>query len=307
MTKFKRKDKAPSAILSADWHIRPDCPVCRTDNFFQAMEKKLDFILDLSKKYDCPILVAGDLGHKPLNNNWPVWLLKWTINKFKDHNIITIAGQHDLENHRLENWVRSGIGVLHAAGAINFIQEETWMDDVLIQPFSYGQEITNPIEKNKSIDICMTHQMITNSEKKMWPGDEAPRANALLTKFTEYNLILSGDNHTPFVQEHEGRLLVNPGSMMRTTADQIDHQPRVYLWYAESNEVECVYLPIKQGVISRDHIKEIDDRSDRYDSYIAKLKEEVELSLSFETNMEEYLKRFRTEKNVVGKIWENCK
>ena len=67
MTQFKRTRKTKSkadAILCADLHIRPDTPICRTDDFFDAMSKKIDFILSLSKEHNCPILMAGDLGHK---------------------------------------------------------------------------------------------------------------------------------------------------------------------------------------------------------------------------------------------------
>ena len=85
MTKFKRKTKQKAtAILTADWHIRADVPICRTDDFFQAMSDKLDFILNLSKEHDCPILLAGDLGKRPLNRGWPTWLLEWTINKLRE-------------------------------------------------------------------------------------------------------------------------------------------------------------------------------------------------------------------------------
>ena len=40
MTKYQRKSKKklPDAILAADWHLRPDTPMCRTDDFFAAME-----------------------------------------------------------------------------------------------------------------------------------------------------------------------------------------------------------------------------------------------------------------------------
>ena len=103
MSKFKRKNKLNAyAILTADWHIRPDTPVCRTDDFFLAMSNKLDFILNLSKENDCPILLAGDIGKRPLNNGWPTWLIQWAIEKFKGSNIIAIPGQHDLPGHRID-------------------------------------------------------------------------------------------------------------------------------------------------------------------------------------------------------------
>lgn len=301
---MKNKKRKASAILSADIHIRPDTPICRTDNFFVTMEKKIDFIISLAKENDCPILSSGDLGHKP---QWKNWLLEWTINRFKDIDVIICAGQHDLPGHRLTDWDKSGIGVLHAAGAINFIQEPTWYDDFLIHPFSYGQEIIPP-EKNKNItiteefiNIAMTHQIIIE-KGDLYPGQDGYKGNKVLADNPGYSLILSGDNHSPFTAKHKNQLLVNPGSMMRTTAIQADHKPRVYLWYADDNSIEPVYLPIEEGVVSRDHVKAKDDRTDRYDAFVQKLREDIELELSFPDNMEKYLKRFRTEIKVKSKI-----
>ena len=308
MNKFKRiktsKFKKADAILCADLHIRADCPVCRTDNFLEAMEKKIDFIVDLSVEHVCPILVAGDIGHK---HQWPNWLLEWTINKFYGLDVICIAGQHDLPNHRLDLWKKSGIGVLHASGVIFMIREAQTIDDIFtVYPFHYGEKMISPQYDKGLPKVAMTHQMIIDN-KKLWPDQDAPEGHQILKKFPEYNLILSGDNHSPFVVEYKGRLLVNPGSLMRSTAAQEDHKPRVYLWYAEENKVQVVYLPIEQNVISREHIKDTKQRDKRMDAYMERMKKDVEIQLSFEKNMESYFDKNRTQTKVKEKVWEAVK
>jgi hypothetical protein len=311
MAKFKRKEesKRADAILCADLHIRPDIPVCRIDNFFAAMEKKIDFILALSKQHDCPILVAGDLGHKPLNNGWPTWLLEWTIRKFEGHDIIVIPGQHDLPNHRIDLIDQSGAGVLHAAGAIDlFCKHETLIhksQKFLMSTFPYGIDICQYLYHKEYPHIAMAHMMVIEN-KPLWPGQEAPNGHQLLKQFKKYNLTLTGDNHQSFTAEYEGRVLVNPGSMMRTTADQINHRPRVYLWYAETNEVEPVYLPIENGekVISRIHIDVAKERSDRMNAFVTRVKNDVEIELSYETNMTNYFEKYRTQPRVKEKVLE---
>ena len=299
MSKFKRKTKSrSSAILTSDWHIRESTPMCRTDNFWDAQEKKIDFIFDLARKNKCPIIIAGDIGHKP---RWSCKLLEWFISKIdKDIKIIVIAGQHDLINHRLDLWEHSGVGVLHAAKTINFIQEPTWADGFKIYPFAYGQEIIKP-DKNDLISIAMTHQMIIEN-KPLWPGQEAPKGNALLKKYACYNLILSGDNHNPFTCEYQGRRLVNPGSLMRTSADQINHKPRVYLWFAESNDIEAIYLPIKDNVISRTHIEVAKDRENRNEAFITRCNNMEDLEINYEDNLASYFKQFKTQIPVKNKV-----
>ena len=305
MSKFKRKNKLKAdAILMADPHIRPDTPVCRTDDFFLAMSKKLDFILNLSKENDCPILLAGDLGHK---SQWPNWLLEWFISKAKGYNIIAIVGQHDLPNHKISLFEKSGMGVLNAAGVIQTIFEEKWYDDILIHPFPYGKEIEHVKPINKPMhQIAMTHQMIIEN-KVLWPDQTAPKGHQILKQYPEFSLILSGDNHNAFTVEQDGRWLVNPGSLMRTTTDQENHKPRVYLWFAETNEIEPVYLPIEQNVISRTHIDIAKNREIRNQAFISRVNEDVEIDLSYEENLKKYFARYRTEKPVENKVWDSVK
>jgi len=285
----------PDAILSADWHIRADTPQCRTDDFISAMWNKVIFIVNLANKYDIPILLAGDLGNRP---QWPNWLIEKFMRGIGDIEIISIPGQHDLPEHSLESQPRSAYGIL--------VQSEYINEDLKciafthkINKFPYGSQI------KKGTGIAMTHQMVIQ-DKPEWPGQVASSGKSLLKKFPDYKLILSGDNHKPFIVEHEGRLLVNPGSMMRTTADQINHEPRVYLWYAKENVIEVVYLPIEQGVIDRSHIDTKKEKDARIEAYTARLSERYEIGLSFEANLEEHFKTNRTRKPVKERIWEAC-
>jgi len=115
----------------------------------------------------------------------------------------------------------------------------------------------------------------------------------LLKKYAEYDLIVTGDNHKPFVEKHEGRLLVNPGSLTRQAADQINHKPRIYLWYAKTNTVKPIYLPITNDVISREHIEVKQERDKRIDAFVERLDTGFEFNqdtTDIETGIENYAK-----------------
>lgn len=305
MVKFKRKrqiSKKGDAILAADLHIRADTPLCRTDNYLEAQFNKLNFIFDLCQKNNCPLLVAGDIGNK---SQWLNWLLEAIINIIKVYNIdiICIPGQHDLPEHRLEDWQKSGCGVLHGAQAIKMLLEpKVFCFPFRIFPFGYGNQIKHQKPINRTSTIAMTHQMVIEN-KPLWPDQKAPKGHELLKKFPEYDLILSGDNHNPFVSEYKGRLLVNPGSMMRMTAAQIDHKPRVYKWYADTNEVEAVYLPIEKNVVSRIHIESKQERDERMETFVNRMSDDIEIGLSFEQNLKEYFNKNRTKKSIQDKVW----
>ncbi len=318
MTKISRKSisSIPTAILTADWHIRPMSPVCRTDDFEAAMWRKVDFILDLSSKYNIPILIAGDIG---LKSQWPNWLLEELIGRVRKRKIkiYAVPGQHDLPDHNLELWKASAIGVLHESEAITFLGTDkrkcvSLSESELynIFPFPYGVEISHPDydEKehvNESPMIAIAHTLVTErAPEKFLLDSGAQSAMSLLGKFNEYDLILTGDNHKGFVVEEDNRLLVNPGSLMRTAADQADYKPRVYLWYDKDNAVEPVYLPIEEGVVDRTHIDTQEMKDERIEAYIARMSEEVEIGLSFEGNLESYFKTNRIRKPVQDKVWE---
>ena len=287
----------PDCVLTSDWHIRADTPQCRTDDFTTAMWKKVQFIADLADKHEIPILLAGDLSHRP---QWPNWLIEKFMSIVPDVEIIAIAGQHDLPGHNLEAIPQSGFGVLMRAG---YIREG--YPDSYIQTFPFGTEIKPPFDDGWKVNVAITHQMVIE-DKPYWPGQVASSAKSLLKKFPGYKLILSGDNHQSFVVEYEGRLLVNPGSMMRSTADQIDHRPRVYLWESKTNSVEAVYLPIEQGVIDRSHIDTKKEKDARIEAYTTRLSERYEVGLSYEENLKAYFEENRTRQPIKDRIWEAC-
>jgi DNA repair exonuclease SbcCD nuclease subunit len=305
--------KKADAILTGDWHLREDTPVCRTDDYWQVQEAKIEFIRDLQIKHGCPIINSGDLF-----NTWKPSprLLAWAIdilNRFipntngvQAHYVV--PGNHDLAQHNLELLYKTGMAVLHKAGSI--MAMDTVLDDVvqgwkvndhLAFFFPWGVNPINP-EFPAEDPIAVAHVM-TYQGKKPWPGIEAEDSKTLLKRLSSYKLVVTGHNHKPFVEEHKGRLLVNPGSIMRMSADQIDHKLRVYLWYADTNTVEPVYLPIKQGVITREHIDSKEDRDERMDAFIKQLKDsDMEISLSFTNNMEAYLSKHKVRKGVKDKI-----
>lgn len=302
----------PFAVLCSDLHIRPDTPACRKDDYGKAQESKIDFILDLCKKYDCKMLVSGDFGHKSLNDGWPTELLRWAIDKFKEVRPVVIPGQHDLPSHRIENIKKSGIGVLHAAGAIQIINEPTSFlsgsgHEFVIFPFPYGMPMEAPQEPVRCPLIAMTHQMVIN-KKTLWPGQEGfEYGNQLLKKFKSFDVILSGDNHQSFDNELDGRFLVNPGSMMRMTLDQKEHEPAVYLWDGTNKKIQRVLLPIEADVID-ERYEEKNLQSElqrkRLESFISKVRQDVEIELSFEDNLKKYFKKHRTEQDVQQLIWD---
>jgi DNA repair exonuclease SbcCD nuclease subunit len=291
MRRQKRsKNKKADLIIVSDIHLMERQPPARTDDFVSAQFIKLDFISQLQKEHDCDVVCGGDLF-----DHWKPspWLIRKTI-KHLPGRFHTVYGQHDLQNHNFELWEKSGIAVLEAAGALTVLDEAHWghkpKEGSLFFP-----------RYERSILVWHKYNYIG---KQPWPDCQEPTGHTLLDDHPEFDLIITGDNHIPFVVKKDGRLLVNPGSMTRTKADQIDHGPRVYLWYAEENKVEPVYLPIADDVVSREHIDKKQARDDRLDAFISRLDSEWLVSLNFEDNLKEFSQKNKVSNKVMEVIWD---
>jgi DNA repair exonuclease SbcCD nuclease subunit len=299
-----RNYKKPTAILTGDTHIREDTPVCRVDDFFAAQTRKLDWLADLQRQYDCPILNSGDLFH-----HWKPspYLLQYALKHLPDK-MIVIPGNHDLPAHSLESYNKCGLGVLSEAGKIQVILDDNTYclnDPIRFEGFPWGSA-PHPTQAKPPTNVAVIH-IFTYVGRSPWPGCTAPGAHTLLKQMGGYDLVLSGDNHKPFIIEEDNRLLVNPGSLMRTTSDQAEHKPRVYLWYADTNTVEPVYVPIEENVVSRGHLEKNEARDERMTAFIESLGGEFEISLSFEKNLTEFLATNRVRQSTKTLLWSCVK
>ena len=285
-----KKVKIPDAILTADWHIRETNPVCRKDNFIgETQWKKIDFVSDLQKKYNCLVFHAGDLFDywKP-----SPWLLSETIEHLPKK-FYTVYGNHDLPQHNPDLANKCGIYTLDIGKHLTVpncmggwgLSPENWID--------YG------LYSIKEKTYFIWHTPVYQG-KIPYPGCTDPSAAKLLRKYSQYDLIVTGDNHKPFVEQYEGRVLVNPGSLSRQTADQYNHEPRVYLWYADTNSVLPVYIPIECpcNVISKEHLEHTQERNDRIDAFVSAFNDIEGTSVSFEDNVDLFFKENQVRESV---------
>ena len=277
------------AILTSDWHLRETTPICRTDNFWEEQWRKVTYIAHLQHIYQCPVLHAGDLFH-----HWKPspYLLTKTV-QYLPRQFFTVYGQHDLPQHSLDLCHKSGVFTLFTTGALS-----------ILGGTHFGQEVTEESMSCASRHILVWHKLVW-SKNPPWPNCSEPRAEEVLDRYHQFDLILTGDNHKPFVVEGEAEnLLVNPGSLTRQTADQESHHPRVYLWSAKTNQVRGVYVPISQGVISREHIDSFAERDERIEAFVSRLRDDWRVGLSFEDNLQQFFNENNIEKRVKDIIWK---
>lgn len=232
--------------LTADWHTKTDNPICRLDNYFETLMGKIDWI-HAQIGPDGKVLAAGDI----FDTGKPQSYLKM-YNSMVDRmrNTKTIAGNHDISYRSMSYVNETAYGALSAITGMHAEQPFILDDDYEVHPFNFGE----PIEHRKPYFgrkmIAMTHQFVW--DKKL-PFDAGVNAIDLLIEYPEYDIILSGDNHQHFIKHFEGRTLVNPGSLMRMDADQIDYQPKLVI--LENGKITVQNIPISPDVVSRKHLE----------------------------------------------------
>jgi len=300
--------QTPIAILCSDLHLRETTPECRTDNFLKAMRRKVRKIGLVQEKYNVPIIHAGDLF-----DSWKCSheLVRWAVQHLPE--MYSVAGQHELRGHLTSNLDKSPLGVLIAAKRVRLLSNNpiivpsrTDSNHVTaIYGSSWGDKIEPeylPGEPLSITKIAVIHQLVWH-KKKPFPG--APKSGTARSVIKQYpwaDVIVSGDNHEAFSVTTKTQRLVNCGSVLRTTAKQVNHEPRIWLLFADRT-VKRVYFRVDPSVISREHIDQKAKSEAELESFIERLREDVELGLEYESNLQAHFQTNKERKQVEDIVW----
>lgn len=298
-------------IFCSDIHIRSTVPRARKDDFIAAMEKKLRFILDLAQKSP-PLITAGDMLDKARSDQE---LEQWTIRLFREYGveIITVPGQHELPEHSMVQYNRSSLAVLEAAGVVRVLTKDRF--PVLLSEGGWAiwgcawREVPDEAMKHPIADhnMLIWHHMVVND--LLWPTQEIVQPGRLLREYPWYDMILTGDNHSTVLDatRMDGygkvRRLINPGSMMRQTAAQVDHRPCVFRYEGNHLAPEQIFLPIEQDVLDLTQLQEEKARDSRIEAFVERLDTWVELGLDFEANLKSHLEVNPVREGVRDMTW----
>ena len=235
------------------------------------------------------IYIAGDLFDRSREPKWFEIKIKYILNQLNAHLEITaIPGQHDLPNHNIKNILDSSLGIIWQSFSSLNVYEAPLETVCKIKPF-----------------IRMTHQLIYKN-KKIHDTVKSIKAKKLLKEFTDCEIILSGDNHQTFIEEYEGRFLVNPGSMMRKTAAQYDHEPCFFVYDILTKELEQIFFPIESAekVMTLGHLEKKEAKDQRLENFIKHVRDGYEITFTLDKNFENYFKKNKTRKSVKEIIME---
>lgn len=278
-------------LITADWHVRGERPLCRLDeDWIESQRKTISEIRSVFENNGCDQMwVLGDVFDAPRCATAAVNMLIGELNKFPLGSVKILCGNHDLKDHNYGNLEECSIGTLKkifgdvpervgaGLGAMN----------VSAQPFALD-------DLQSTADVICTHQLtFPNAEARPMP-DCGVLAQDLLDRWREAEIIFTGDYHHGYVFKEDwdtlpGRYVVTPGCINIQKADELDYQPFVVVWDTESASgdyaFEKFYLDPQRENCTRDHIEAREQNEEQLAQVVETIKGGAEITLDFDSNL----------------------
>lgn len=291
-------------ICTADWHIRATKPRCRIDeDWIQTQRQALDQIVKISKDKKAPVMVVGDLFHSNSDVSFEcIQMVQQMADELGE--LYILAGNHDLPYHSSENIEKSAIGVLFNSQNIFMIAD--WFEKYHFNTggkFLYSasnfdeQDYTNA-------KVVFKHTLVFPDAKSIPPNCDGTTAKELLEEFPNAEWIFCGDYHHNFHYQKNGRHVVNSGCLLRQASDFKDYQCGVYFCDTDKNIVEFIPIIDSEQLIDDSYILQENEREERIDNFVQKLKDTESVSLDFLANVESALQSNELESDLKEVIEE---
>ncbi len=283
-------------IVTADWHIRATKPRCRIDeDWMETQRNALNQIQKISKEKNAFVMVVGDIFHSNSDTSFEcIQMVQQMADELGE--LYILAGNHDLPYHSSENINKSAVGIL-------FNSENIFP----IKKYFEGFECSagNFDEKdNDDASIVFKHVLCFPDAKSIPQNVDAMTAKELLDEFPNARWIFIGDYHHNFHYEKNGRHVINPGCILRQASDFKDYQCGVYYVDTDKNEIEFIPIIDKERFIDDSYILKQEEREQRIESFVDKLKDTKNISLDFIDNVHKAIQENKLEFDVVDMIEE---
>lgn len=285
-------------MITADWHVRGEKPICRTEeNWIESQRKTISEIREIFIKNKCDqIWILGDLFDAPRCSTEAVNMLISELQKFPHDSVKILCGNHDLKDHNYENLELCSIGTIKKL--YSDIPDK-------VPGFNKGLDYyvsANPFaldEEETDAEIVCTHQLTFPNAEARPIEDCGVLAQDLLDKWRNTNIIFTGDYHHGYIYKEDWddsfpRFVVTPGCINIQKADELDYKPFVVIWdtcAVGDSQFEKCYLDPQSENCTRDHIETREQNEAMLSEVVETIKGGTEITLDFDSNLEAQVKK----------------
>ena len=279
-------------LITADWHVRGERPLCRTDeDWIESQRKTISEIREAFTKNKCDqIWILGDLFDAPRCATVAVNMVLGELKKFPYGAVKILCGNHDLKDHNYNNLEECSIGTI--CKIFDSVPGHIKRGElpVKVSANAFGLD-----DLKTDAEVVCTHQLTFPNEEARPLPDCGVLAQDLLDRWPEAEIIFTGDYHHGYVFKEDwdtlpGRYVVTPGCINIQKADELDYEPFVVVWDIESSSgdhaFEKVYLDPQRENCTRDHIEAREKSDAQLSQVVETIKDGSEITLDFDSNLE---------------------
>ncbi len=216
------------AICVSDIHLSLRPPRARIGeaDWLEAMARPLQELSNLAKKYDVPIVCAGDV--------FDYWraepeLINFALGYLPP--MFAIPGQHDLPLHNLELIKKSAFWTMVMAERITPLlpNRPVLLENMTLYGFPWGVPI-EPLKNGSSkINVAVCHKYLWEGANCFPGAPQEAEISALEDNVDGFHALIFGDNHKGFLSEVDNIPVLNCGGFMRRNIDEEHYVPSVGL------------------------------------------------------------------------------
>lgn len=292
-------------LLTADWHLREDKPVCRLDDDWMASQKKdLEIIKEICMaNFVDQVWILGDIFHTPTVPAQVVNLAIDGLHEISRHvaGIKMIAGNHDLPYHNVNLMDRCSYGTIKR---LYNMPIEGALFGINATGYDFGTE-----KDTISDTLCIHRLVFPSSDKQMAEMAGGQTTKDIAKEFPKANRVFMGDYHKGYIDTFDGKTFVMPGCMNVQSGGLADYRTMVVLWDTYEDTFEPIYIDNPLAKITTDHLVEAKERDTRLEACLdiagSSLKKEFDFpgelkAIAYNLKVEDLATEMLTELNVGG-------